>query len=116
MDCVAVGDDVAVEIGRLMKCRPTFHVKRDIAIISPGHGTINDLRKLRASVRAKKVVWIIPYDRAAAETVYRAAGERRDSIVDLKLFRTRDGKRPERPTEAVRYMLHPDPVRAYGAP
>lgn len=116
MDCVAVGNDVAVEIGRMMKCAADVRVRRDLAIISPGHGTINDLRKLRASVRAKKVVWIVPYDRAAAETVYRAGAERRDSFVDLRLFPTRDGRKPRSNAEVVRYMLHPDPVRAYGAP
>ena len=116
MDCLAIGNDVAVEIGRMMKCAADIRVKRDLAIISPGHGTINDLRKLRASVRAKKVVWIVPYDRAAAETVYRAGAERRDSFVDLRLFPTRDGRKPRSNAEVVRYMLHPDPVRAYGAP
>jgi hypothetical protein len=116
MDCIAIGNDVAVEIGRAMKCEADVRIRRDLAIISPGHGTINDLRRLRASVKAKRVVWIVPYDRAAAETVYRAGAERRDGFVDLQLFPTRDGRKPRSNGDVIRYMLHPDPVRAYGAP
>lgn len=116
MDCVAIGNEVAIEIGAFLQCGPTVSVKRDLAIISPGHGTINDLRKLRASVKAKRVVWIVPYDRAAAETVYRAGAEHRDSFVDLKLFPTTNGRTPRRYDHVARYLLDPNPIRAYGAP
>ncbi len=116
MDCVAIGNDVAVEIGAMMKCGPSVRAKKDLAIIAPSHGTANDLRRLRGTVSAKRVVWIVPYDRAAAETVYRVGAERHDSFVDLRLFPTSNGRTPRRYGDVVRYMLDPDRVRNYGSP
>ena len=55
----------------------------------------NSLRRLRAKVDARRVVWIMPYRWSAAEAVKQVAVEHRDGYIQLdQNFTTKDGVHP----------------------
>lgn len=114
MDCAAIGDSIAVGIAANTLCRNFASIGRtaftasvtlralstDTAIISLGSNSpthpelLQDLRHVRARVKAYRVVWIVPYHKQAAEAVRRIARERSDGIIELGDFPTRDGIHP----------------------
>jgi hypothetical protein len=91
MDCAAVGDIIAASVGQLLQCK---QVSTNVVVISLGGASLADLRAMRATVSAKIVVWMVPYDQRAAQAVLQVAGEHRDAIVDLRFHPTLNGKTP----------------------
>ncbi len=67
-----------------------------------------NLRRIRASVRAAKVVWLLPRHRGAAATV-RSVAMSIDECVDLRRLGTHDGVHPDSYRALVR--LAPEPCR-----
>ncbi|UOF79794.1 orF1-encoded proteiN [Caudoviricetes sp.] len=114
IECVIIGDSIAVGIGQNMPCKVEAKVGRtserqlalvkqidvEKAIISLGSNDprnpelFRNLWLLRASVHAKRVVWILPYDRTAAEAARHVARIYRDGFVDLVDHPTRDRIHP----------------------
>ena len=114
MDCVAIGDSIAVGIGQAAGCVLNARVgasssyvashvvsyDRDVAVISAGSNDPNNpslkknLQKIRAKIISDRVVWILPYDRSAARIVKSVAVTHGDGYIDLGIFKTRDGVHP----------------------
>lgn len=114
MDCVTIGDSIAVGIGHAAACyrmaaigRNAFDqaalikpVSIDTAIISLGTNRPNDpntyvdLMYIRSKVTARRVVWIIPYNPVVSETVRKVARHHGDRYVELSDFKTSDGMHP----------------------
>jgi lysophospholipase L1-like esterase len=114
MDCVAIGDSIAVGLSQASRCTMQAKVGRtssqqaamikiintDLVVISLGSNDpmhpelIRNLRHVRASVVATKVIWIVPYHRYAASAVRKVADERMDGIIELRMFPTNDGVHP----------------------
>lgn len=114
MDCVAIGDSIAVGIGSAEHCvinakvgAPSSYIAnhvmstdKKIAVISAGSNDptnprlLNNLQVIRAKVKAQRVVWILPYNRKAAGVVKAIAVQHGDAYIDLKGFKTRDGVHP----------------------
>jgi hypothetical protein len=133
MDCTVIGDSIAVGVSQHMKCELMAQVGRatssqasmmkwvnkDVVVISLGSNDptsptlLQDLRSVRARVVAEKVVWLVPYHRGAASAVYRVAEERRDAIVDLRIFPTKDRVHPSDYREVTRDINNDSP--AYSA-
>lgn len=109
--CVVLGDSIAVGVGHnrpdcyttarvgitsaayLQDLLPLAEVNADTAIISlgvndgPSSGTLENLRAVRASLRTKQVVWIVPYSREyAREAVRQVAEEYGDRTLDLRSY------------------------------
>lgn len=114
MDCIAIGDSIAVGVGQAAHCSINAKVgasssyiadhvvssSRDVAVISAGSNDPSNpklrtnLDKIRSKITAKRVVWILPYDRKAAAVVKAVAVQHGDGYVDLSGFKTRDGVHP----------------------
>lgn len=117
MSCVYVGDSIAVGLHHL-ETRCAVHaqvgagssliVKKykgadglDHAVISMGSNDpgnpllLANAESLRKSIHAKTVIWILPYNRTAAQAIEIVAHEFHDRTVDLKPFPTKDGVHPE---------------------
>ena len=115
MDCVTIGDSIAVGIGRATHCYQMAAIGRtafdqaalikpisiDTAIISLGTNRPTDpnlfvdLSHVRSNVKANKVVWIIPYNKDAAKIVRSVAASFGDKHVDLSAFPTSDDMHPQ---------------------
>lgn len=73
---------------------PTF------AVISAGTNDARNpnlarnLTAIRARISAKRVAWLLPYDRQAAMIVHRVAVSFRDSEMDLAAYPSSDGIHP----------------------
>ena len=59
-----------------------------------GQGLLNKLLKIRTSVSAKRVIWLLPYARAQAYTVSSVAATFGDETLDLMRFRSEDNVHP----------------------
>jgi hypothetical protein len=115
MECLAIGDSIAVGVGEATGCKVAAQVGRTTAqqaalirplnaewvVISLGSNDprspnlMQNLQFVRANILAKKVVWLLPYDLGAAEIVRKVAAQRRDGvIVLLNNFSTKDGIHP----------------------
>lgn len=116
MDCVTIGDSIAVGIGRASHCYQMAAIGRtdfdqaaiikpisiDTAIISLGTNRPNDpnlkvdLEYIRSKVTANKVVWIIPYNKDAAKIVHSVATKFGDKYVELSAYPTSDDMHPHK--------------------
>lgn len=114
MDCVAVGDSIAVGIGQAAQCsiyakvgasssyiaKHTSPTGATVAVISAGSNDPHNptlkknLLDIRAKISADTVVWILPYDRKAAVVVKSVSRAYSDAYIDLGTFKTRDGVHP----------------------
>jgi len=114
MDCVSIGDSIAVGLAQATKCRDLAAVgrtafqqaaivkdtKTGLAIISLGSNMPTDpnlyvdMRYIRTKVKADRVVWIVPYHRQAAEAVRRVAWLYGDGVVELSDFKSNDRVHP----------------------
>lgn len=115
MDCVVVGDSIAVGISGFTPCALAAKGGRtsrdqearvtqlsfDKVIISLGSNDLGDprladhLRKLRAKITARQVIWILPYAWSVASVVKQVAFEWHDGWIALNgNFATRDGVHP----------------------
>lgn len=94
IDCIAIGDSIAVGTGRAMGCEIRAHVgwpsgkivnlangvKQEICIISAGSNDPNNpklllnLKTIRGKIDCVKVVWIKPVNPTASSAVRKAAG------------------------------------------
>lgn len=54
-----------------------------------------NLAAIRTRISAKRVAWLLPYDRQAALIVHRVAVSFRDSEMDLAAYPSRDGIHPQ---------------------
>jgi hypothetical protein len=52
------------------------------------------IEHLRLGVSARYVLWILPYDRRAAQAIRMTAGRFGDAVIDLAVLQTRDGVHP----------------------
>lgn len=114
MDCIAVGDSIAVGIGQAAHCTVNAKVGasssyiagldiatgKDITVISAGSNDPtnpklrSNLDKIRSKITSKRVIWILPYNRKAAAVVKAVAVQHGDGYIDLSAFKTRDGVHP----------------------
>lgn len=114
IDCLAIGDSIAVGLSGPMHCTPMAQVGRTSAsqslkikvvnaktvIISLGSNDRPNkvlaayLRNVRKHIKAHQVVWIIPYNAQRAAIVETVARERGDRFVELSHFKTRDNIHP----------------------
>lgn len=73
----------------------------DTAIVSLGSNIPDDPRLaeriegIRTALRARRVIWLLPYHRGAAAVVTRIAIRFRDDRLDLAAIATRDGVHPD---------------------
>jgi hypothetical protein len=113
MSCMYVGDIIAVGLHQLEpKCAVHAQVSAssalivrkykgadgsDHAVISMGSNDpgnpllLSNAENLRRSIHAKTVIWILPYNRTAAQAIEIVAHEFHDRVVDLKPIPTKDG-------------------------
>lgn len=118
IDCVLIGDSIAVGLKQHLPCvleakvgRSSHHqaviIKPIIAgtvIISLGSNDVGDslaikslirhLRVVRRNIDADKVIWVLPYHNQPHEAIRRVAAENGDGLLDLINFRTNDGVHP----------------------
>lgn len=114
IDCIAIGDSIAVGVGQAAHCTINAKVgasssyiadhivssSKEVAVISAGSNDPSNpklrtnLDRIRSKITAKRVVWILPYDRKAAAVVKAVAVQHGDGYVDLSGFKTRDGVHP----------------------
>ena len=116
IDCAYVGDSIAVGLHQLEpKCAVHARVgagsefitrhysnvaAEDHVVISIGSNDpynpllLSNAEKLRKSIHAKTVIWILPYNRVAAGDIELVAREFGDRVVDLKPIPSRDGVHP----------------------
>ncbi len=114
MDCVAVGDSIAVGVGQAAHCSINAKVgasssyianhvvasNKSVAIVSAGSNDPtnphlrSNLIKIRSKLNSDRVVWILPYDRRAAKIVRSVAITFGDGYIDLSGFDTRDRVHP----------------------
>ena len=117
MDCAYIGDSIAVGLEQLdTNCAIYARVgassefiarqyrnadAEDYVVISMGSNDPNNPRllqnaeRLRRTITARRVVWILPYNRTAAGDIAIVAREFRDSVIDLKPIPSRDGLHPD---------------------
>jgi hypothetical protein len=115
-DCAYVGDSIAVGLRQMdAQCAVyakvgantdyiTKHYKGAqgamYTVISMGsNAPLNprntaNARKLRRSVQSDLVIWVLPYNRTAAEAIKVVAREFGDGWVDLKVFPSKDHVHP----------------------
>jgi hypothetical protein len=129
MDCAYIGDSIAVGLEQLdTNCALYARVgassefitrnyrnadAEDYVVISMGSNDPNNpqllenAERLRRSITARKVIWILPYNRVAAGDIAIVAREFRDSVVDLRPIPSRDGLHPDyrRVNRAIRSKL-----------
>ena len=133
MDCTVIGDSIAVGVNRFLRCHEMAQVGRSssyqsahmkkvsegLVIISLGSNDpvspklLQDLRSVRSRVGDRRVLWLVPYDRRAARTVYSVAAERGDGLVDLKLFASKDWIHPRNYREVANNILNPSTITGY---
>lgn len=114
MDCIAIGDSIAVGVGQAAHCSVNARVgasssyiadhviasSKTVAIISAGSNDPKNpnlrtnVEKIRSKLTQKKVVWILPYNRKAAAIIKAVAVSHGDGWVDLANFKTHDGVHP----------------------
>lgn len=114
MDCVAIGDSIAVGVGQAAGCvlgarvgvsssyisNHVISSDNEVAVISAGSNDPRNpslrknLEKIRSKIHSNRVVWILPYDRSAARIVKSVAITHGDGYIDLSDYRTRDGVHP----------------------
>ncbi len=114
LDCLIIGDSIGVGIAPHTQCKVAAQVGRatstqaaiikrvsaDHVIISLGSNDpfdpelLRNLRRVRASINAKWVVWIVPYHSHAGGAVRRVADAYGDGMVELRAFKSRDGVHP----------------------
>lgn len=114
IDCIAIGDSIAVGIGQAAHCTINAKVgasssyiadhvvasNKSVAVISAGSNDPTNpklrtnLDEIRSKVTAKRVIWILPYNRKAAAVVKAVAVQHGDGYIDLSAFKTRDGVHP----------------------
>lgn len=100
IDCVAIGDSIAVGVGQAMHCTVRAHVgwssskiinltngvKSELCVISAGSNDPNNpklllnLKTIRGKIDCVKVIWIQPINKKAASAV-RNAKRGGDSVV-----------------------------------
>jgi hypothetical protein len=93
IDCIAIGDSIAVGTGKALSCEVRAHVgwpsskiinlangaKAELCIISAGSNDPNNpklllnLKTIRGKIDCVKVVWILPVNPKASSTVRKAA-------------------------------------------
>lgn len=115
VDCAIIGDSIAKGVGQqapacVTKARvgaaSSFIASKyngisgsEVTVISAGSNDPDNpwleanLTLLRSNVHSKRVVWILPYNRNAAEVVKTVALPG-DVLVDLMRFKTNDGVHP----------------------
>lgn len=114
MDCIAIGDSIAVGAGQAAHCsinakvgasssyiaNHTLSTNKSVAIISAGSNDASNpklasnLEKIRSKIKSKTVVWIVPYNRTAARAVISVARNNGDRYIDLVSVKTNDGVHP----------------------
>ena len=114
IECMILGDSIGVGIGQHMRCEVAAkvgrtsgqqlalvkHIDVEKAVISLGSNDprnpelFRNLRLLRSKVHAKRVVWILPYDRSASDAARQVARIYHDRIVDLVDHPSRDRVHP----------------------
>lgn len=116
MDCAYIGDSIAVGLQQLdndcaiyarVGASSEFITRRyrnadaeDYVVISMGSNDPNNpnllrnAERLRREITARKVIWILPYNRVAAGDITIVARQFRDSVMDLRPVPTRDGVHP----------------------
>jgi thiamine biosynthesis protein ThiC len=122
MECVAIGDSIAVGVGQTAHCvinakvgagssyiaNHTVSTGKNIAVISAGSNDpnnpklVSNLEKIRSKIKSKTVVWIVPYNRTAARAVISVAKKNGDRYVDLIAVKTNDGVHPASYRELVK--------------
>lgn len=117
IDCAYIGDSIAVGLHQLdTKCAihakigadTDYIVKHFIGkggdaytVISMGSNWPNNPHnyenafKLRRSLKSKKVIWILPYNREAATAIKRVVEIYNDSFVDLSGISSKDRVHPD---------------------
>ena len=60
---------------------------------------------LRLNLPSRRVIWLLPYDRARAAIITSIAIRFRDEVLDIAAFRTRDGLHPTSYTEVAKRLL-----------
>ena len=133
IECAVIGDSIAVGVNQHLRCEQLAvvgrttgmqagimkWVNRDLVVISLGSNDpmsptlLQDLRRVRSRIVAERVVWLVPYHRHAAGAVYRVAEERRDRLVDLRLFETRDKVHPLNYKEVAADIKDPAPAMKF---
>jgi len=66
------------------------------------------LRNIRARIIARRVIWLLPYDRQRATIVSSVAATYNDETLDLLRFPTRDRIHPSSYHLVARALLRPD--------
>lgn len=114
MDCAVIGDSIGVGIAQASGCKNMAQVGRrssqqlalikrinaDVVVISLGSNDPTDpnlyrnLRRVRSSIDARRVVWILPYNGYAREAAIRIALDHRDGTVNLRNFVSKDNVHP----------------------
>lgn len=125
MDCVVMGDSIAVGIQQHTHCfkqaaigrsasqqaAMAYKITVDTTVISLGSNNpthpelLRDLRRIRFLINSRKVIWVIPYHRYAAEAVRRVAAENRDGLLDLANYKTFDKVHPANYREVAREIM-----------
>lgn len=115
MDCVALGDSIAVGISQHSQCRKAAivgvpsakiltmakNVSADTVVISAGSNDPNNpslrgnLYNIRKSVKAKRVIWIAPYNQNAAAVVREVASYFNDGVIHLTNYASGDRVHPK---------------------
>lgn len=132
MDCVAIGDSIAVGIAAVSQCEDRARVGRSSAqvlatiertkagtvIISVGSNDptnpelLRNLRRIRDKVKGSElVVWISPYNQYAASAVKQIAMMYGDGLIDLRDHRTKDGVHPSNYVKVASEALTSKPQR-----
>ncbi len=118
-ECLVIGDSLAVGLGMALKSQGVFcdvYARKGltawqigllapigryaVAYVSAGSNNPknphleDEVRVLRSHIRASKVVWVLPYDRTAAQAVNSNAAETGGLVVDMAWFATRDRVHP----------------------
>lgn len=115
IECVAIGDSIAVGLAGVTRCAKVAEVgrtaKRQAAIVQqlqtgmaiislgsndPDSPTLQaDLEKVRAKVDAPFVVWVVPYHPRAAAAVRAVARAFGDGLIELRSYPSRDRVHPQ---------------------
>jgi hypothetical protein len=118
LDCAYIGDSIAVgleqqdrrcEVHARVGASSRFIVNNytgrggdDYTVISIGSNdsdpatVFRNAARLRATISSRKVIWVLPYKREMANVLIRLirTSYRRDTYVDLSLFRSNDNVHP----------------------
>jgi hypothetical protein len=122
MECVALGDSIAVGISQFSNCKKVAvvgysskkilvlskNINSEIVVISVGSNDPHNpklrsnLIAIRNNVTAKKVIWIVPYDIMAGKVVREVAIMHGDKIVSLTNYKTNDNLHPRNYSELTK--------------